>query len=291
MVEERGWGSILFDVWNYLFVIILSCFCLLPLVHIVAISFSARPAAEAYVVSLWPIGFNVMSYDLLLRTHQFLRSLQISILRTFSGTVLGLAVTCLAAYPLSLARPFPGQGFFKWLLIFSALFSGGLIPQYLVNKELHLINTMWVLILPGTVNMFYIIVLLNFFRQLPPELAEAATIDGASHWQILLRVYLPISLPALATLTLFSAVAHWNAWFDGIVYMQFKNYPLQSYLYTYVETAGQVGEILRDRYELYVGKRNLRAAMIVLTSLPILALYPFLQRYFVKGLTLGSVKG
>jgi putative aldouronate transport system permease protein len=194
---------------------------------------------------------------------------------------------------LAIKEKFPGKEVFKWLLIFSMLFSGGLIPWYLALRSLGLINSLWGLILPHAVSPWNIIIALNFFRGLPAELAESAEIDGASHWDVLLRIFLPLSLPMLATITLFTAVWHWNAWFDGLVLMtSVTRYPLQTYLQTQLLqlTSMQMG--LQADYELFkwLSARSLRAAQIVVATLPILLLYPLLQRYFIHGLTLGSVK-
>jgi putative aldouronate transport system permease protein len=266
-----------------------------PLAHIVAVSFSERAATSAHWVSIWPIGFNTANYDyVLFRSTQFFDSAKISIMRVLGATPLTVLVTVLAAYPLSLPNRFPGKQLFKWMIIFSMLFSGGLIPLFLVVKQLGLINSIWALILPGLVGGFNIILAINFFRSLPGEMRESAQIDGASHWDILFRIYLPVSLPVIATITLFTAIGHWNAWFDGLIYMaNIKNYPLMTYLQTQTISPQALTMSLAADPMLFqrLSDRAMRGAQIVLTILPILVLYPFLQKYFVHGLTIGSVKG
>lgn len=295
MIRARSWQSTLFDVFNLGFLALLGLLCLLPLIHTFAVSLSSKGPSMAGLVSFWPVGFTTYNYEHLLVASQFQRSFVISLVRVLAGTALTLLVVVLTAYPLSLAEGFPGQRVFKWILIFAMLFSGGLIPWFLAIRSLGLYDTMGALVLPGVVQMFSIIIMLNFFRQLPQEMVEAAAIDGASHWNILFRIYLPLSLPCLATLGLFSAVGHWNAWFDGMVLMKrVANYPLQTYLQTVV-IGRSFAEIISmvDTRELAekLSTRSLQAAMIIVAMIPILMLYPFLQRYFLTGLTLGSVKG
>lgn len=294
MIQERSWGSVVFDAANYVLIALVATTCIVPMINMWAVSFSGYLPAEAHLVKLWPMDFRTTNYRAVLDAGQFMRSAVISVLRTTMGTLIGLIVTALAAYPLSLERRFRGQSLVKWMIIFSALFSGGLIPRYITYKHLRILNTLWVLVLPGAVNMFYIIIMLNCFRQLPPEMAEAATIDGASHWQILFRVYLPLSLPTLATLTLFAAVGHWNSWFDGLIFMRDPSkYPLPSYLFRFLTGHQEHMQEIMDRrdYINVVAKRGIQAALIMMTTLPIILVYPLLQRYFIHGLTLGSVKG
>lgn len=280
----------LFDRTNYLVLTLVALACLFPLLHVLAVSLSDRAAVDGHKVFLWPIGFNTANYKQIFQDPLFLHAIQVSGIRVLLGTAINLAVIVLTAYPLSLVKSFPGRRSFTWLLIFTMLFNGGLIPLYLVIRNLHMLDTMWSLVLPTAVNAFFIIVMANFFRNIPRELSEAAMIDGASHWRILTRIYLPLSLPGLVTLGLFSAVFHWNSWFDGLIYMsQTSNYPLQSYLQTFLQNTGSqlqtdpsVSSLLSDQ--------GLQSAQILVATVPILLVYPFLQRYFVAGLTLGAVK-
>lgn len=293
MIEERGWGSRAFDVFNHIFVILLSVLCILPMVHLLAVSFSDRAAAVGGFVIFWPIRFTTESYEKVLKAGAFFSSLTISVQRTVLGTALNMLLTVLIAYPLSkTAREFKGRNVFMWLFLFAMFFSGGLIPWFLVIRSLGMLNTLWALIIPSAVPIWNVIIMMNFFRDIPRDLEEAAVIDGASQWRVLWNVYLPISLPALATLTLFASVNHWNAWFDGMILMLHPDkYPLQTFLRTIVIKL-DISVLLREHDDLMkVSNRSLRAAQIFVTIIPILVVYPFLQKYFVTGLRLGAIKG
>jgi putative aldouronate transport system permease protein len=205
-----------------------------------------------------------------------------------------MLLTALLAYALSKdSSSFKGRLFYVWFFVLTMLVSGGLVPWYLVIKSLNLLGSIWALILPGAVNVFNVVLLLNFFRGLPKELEEAAFVDGAGHWKILWRIYLPLSAPALATLVLFTLVGHWNSWFDGLILMNSpERYPLQSYLQTVVINRDLSLLSMSDATTLAaVSDRTVKAAQIFLASLPIICVYPFLQRFFIKGIVLGSVKG
>jgi putative aldouronate transport system permease protein len=289
MFHDRTLGSILFDVLNYGLLIFLALICFLPLVHIIAVSFSDRPSSIANIVRFWPVNFNLFNYDRVLRDQQFVKSLWISVYRVLIGSVINMFIIAMSAYPFSLKQDFLGKGLIKWFLLFAMIFSGGLIPTFLAVKSFGLLNSIWALILPMSVDIWSIIVIANFYRTLPVELTEAATIDGASHWDILFRICIPLSLPALATILLFTTVWYWNEWFSGIVYMtKVTSYPLQSYLQATSINMMRTGD---PKLMQFVSDRSLRAAQLFLAMLPILCVYPFLQRYFVKGMTLGAVKG
>lgn len=293
MIQEKSWGSRLFDVANYLLLLLFGVICLLPMVHIIAVSLSNRAASMGGFVTLWPIGFTLGNYEEILAAGPVYRAFFVSIQRTLFGTLINMALTVLAAYPLSKTdREFKGRTVFMWILIVALLFNGGLIPWFLVIRNLGLINTLWALILPGALPIWNVILLMNFFREVPRELEEAAIIDGASYWNTLWYIYLPLSVPALATLTLFAAVGHWNAWFDGMILIT-KNaqYPIMTFLRTVVVDLNlQILSVnIEDIYNL--SDRSIRAANIVVATLPILIVYPFLQRYFIHGIRLGAVKG
>lgn len=291
MVRETTLSSRLFDIVNHVMLTLLALLCLLPLIHILAVSFSDRAATSAGAVSLWPVNFNTLNYQRVLGDAKFLNSFGISVQRVLVGTLLSVLVTSITAYPLSLAKPFPGQRAYKFLLIFAMVFHGGLIPWFLVLRSLGLVNNFWGLIFPVAVQIWNVVIMVNFFRGIPAELSEAAQMDGASHWSILFHIYIPVSLPAMALVTLFTAVTHWNAWFDGLVLMNDTNkYPLQSLLQTMIVSRDYM-RLLDARTVMLVSERSLRAAQIVIATLPVLLVYPFLQRYFVSGLKLGSVKG
>ena len=292
MIRDSNWFSRLFDGFNYVFLIFFAVLCLAPMVHIFAVSLSGRAPATAGFVSFWPIDFTLENYQEVMGSRTFFRSFVISVVRVLTGTSLNMVLIILTAYPLSKsARAFRGRTIFIWFFVFAMLFNGGLIPLFLVVRNLGLLNTLGSLILPGALPIFSMILMMNFFRSVPKELEESAFIDGASHWRVLWHIYIPLSLPAIATLTLLAAVNHWNAWFDGLIYMtDTANYPMQTYLRTIVVELDltNVGIDPRDLQRL--SDRAIRGAQIVVATVPILIVYPFLQRYFISGIRLGAVK-
>ena len=292
MIRDSNPFSRLFDGFNYGFLVVFALLCLAPMVHILAVSLSGRAPATAGFVSFFPIDFTLENYEEVMGSRTFFRSFVISVLRVLTGTSLNMVLIILTAYPLSKSsRAFRGRSLFIWFFVFAMLFNGGLIPLFLVVRSLGLLNTLGSLVLPGALPIFSMILMMNFFRSVPKELEESALIDGASHWRVLWHIYIPLSLPAIATLTLFSAVNHWNAWFDALIYMtDVANYPMQTYLRTIVVELDltNVGIDPRDLQRL--SDRAIRGAQIVVATVPILVVYPFLQRYFISGIRLGAVK-
>ncbi len=293
MVLEKSWSSRLFNIAIYFVLGLIGLLCLLPLLHLVAVSLSNRSASVGGFVTLWPVGLTLFNYHEILLAGPVYRALFVTIERVVLGTAINMALTVLAAYPLSKsAQEFKGRNWFMWILLIALLFNGGLIPWFLAIRSLGLLNSIWALVLHDALPIWNVILLMNFFRELPRELEEAAIIDGASYWDTLFHVYLPLSVPALATLTLFAAVGHWNAWFDGMVLMtKNENYPIMTFLRTVVIDLNlQVLSVNpEDLYNL--SDRSIRAATIVVATLPILMVYPFLQRYFIHGIRLGAIKG
>jgi putative aldouronate transport system permease protein len=266
---------------------------MLPLIHVLAMSLSSSSAVGAGMVNMWPIGFTFESYRFILEKPEFLKSIGITLQRVMLGIPLNMLLTILAAYPLSKdPAQFRWRTLYVWIFVFTMLFNGGIIPIYMTIKTLGLMNSIWALILHHGMPVFNMVILLNFFRSLPKELEEAALMDGAGQWKVLWNIYVPLSVPSLATLTLFATVYQWNAWFDGILFMNSTDrYPLQTYLYTIVVGADALVNNSTDLTVLEaVSDRTARAAQIFLGALPILLVYPFLQRYFIKGIVLGSVK-
>lgn len=293
MVEGNSFGLKIFKLANYVFLISLSLLCILPLINILTISFSSNTAVASGEVTFWPVGWTTASYQLILDNPQFLNAIGVTIQRVVLGVSINLLLTILIAYPLSKeVNVFRMRTFYAWFFVFTMLFGGGLIPWYMVVKNTGLLDTIWALVLPGAVPVFNVVLLLNFFRGIPKELEEAAFMDGAGHWTILWRIYVPLALPALATIFLFSIVGHWNSWFDGIIFMNSpENYPLQSYLQTII-IQRDLSQITSDEIDalLNVSDRTSKAAQIFVGALPILLVYPFLQKYFMKGIVMGSVK-
>lgn len=293
MVLRMSTGRRLFVVCNYVFLIGLSIVCILPLLNVFMISLSSKPAVTAGLVSFWPVDFTLDSYAFVLDKPEFFRAFGVSVERVLIGVAVNMALTTLIAYPLSKEpEKFLGRTKYVWFFVFTMLFSGGLIPSYIVVNKLHLTDSIWALILPGAVPIFNVILLLNFFRGLPKELEEAAFIDGAGHWRVLWRIFVPLSKPSLATLTLFVIVGHWNSWFDGLIYMNTQGgYPLSSYLQTVVVKldASMMQSVDFEKLANISNETN-KAAQIFLASLPVLLVYPFLQRFFISGIVMGSVK-
>jgi len=285
-------GFRIFTVFNYTFLIILGLLCILPLLHILAVSLSGSAAATANIVKLWPVDFTLEAYGKTLANDNYVRSLIIAVTRTVLGTGFSMALLLCAAYPLSKEdREFKGRSIYMWFFVFTMLFNGGLIPTYIIVTNLGLANTIWALVLPPAINAFNLILLLNFFRtSVPRALEESAFIDGAGHFTIFLKIYLPISVPAIATVSLFTMVFHWNSWFDGLIYMtNEKNYPLQTFLQTIVVKKDL--SMISDPEQLRnMSQRTVEAAQIFISALPMLAIYPYIQKFFVKGIVLGAEK-
>lgn len=278
-----------FSAFNYIFLITMAILCVLPLIHVLAVSFSGKEAATANIINLIPVDFTVEAYEKTLENPLFLQTLTNSVYRTIIGTFIAMMVMIFAGYALS--KEFKGRNFYMWFIVFTMLFSGGMIPTYILISNLQLTNTLWALVLPGVVNAFNLILLMNFFRSIPKSLEEAALIDGAGFFRILFQIYLPLSMAGIATVTLFTMVFHWNSWFDGLIYMrETANYPLATFLQTIV-VQQDMSKISTDPEDLAnLSQRTVKSAQIFIGALPILLVYPFLQKYFVKGIVMGSVK-
>ena len=282
-----------FNVVNILFFVLCSAVCLVPIIYILSMSLSSSTAVSAGKVTLFPVEFTLKSYEYVLQKKEFWSAFIISIERVLLGVGINMLMVILAAFPLSKQKKdFSSRTFFVWFFMITMLFSGGMIPTFMIVKYTWLLNSIWSLILPGAVPVFNMVLLMNFFKAVPRELEESAFIDGAGYFRILFKIYIPISLPAIATLVVFTMVSHWNSWFDGMIYMSdARSYPLQTYLQsilvstnTKLMTKAQA-ELLR-----LISDRTLKAAQVFIAMIPILLVYPFLQKYFVAGMTLGSVK-
>ncbi|MGG4142339.1 carbohydrate ABC transporter permease [Paenibacillus algorifonticola] len=281
-----------FSVFNYTLLAVLSLICLIPLIHILAVSFSGKAPANANLVGLLPVQFTMDAYSQTLANENFLRSLWVSFVRTGLGTLISMIVVICAAYPLSKENGnFKRKKVYTWFFVFTMLFNGGLIPFYILIQKLNMMNTLWVLILPGAVSVWNMILLLNFFKNVPKELEEAAFIDGAGYLKTLVSVYLPVSMPAIATISLFAMVGHWNSWFDGLIFMtDHKNYPLATFLQTIIVQQDFSKVSVRPEDLENISQRTVKAAQIFIGMAPILFVYPFLQRFFLKGIVIGAVK-
>lgn len=279
----------IFVICNTAFLILVALICLLPLLNLLAISLSGKAAANSGSVTFWPIDFTTMAYQKTFQNHNFIRSIVISLARTVFGTVLSMFVITTAGYALS--KDFKGRTPIMWFFVFTMLFGGGLIPSYLVNTSLGLKNNFLVYILPGAFSCYNLILIMNFFKSIPKSLEEAALIDGANFFTVLWKIFLPLSKAGLATVALFIMVGNWNEWFTGILYMSdTKNYPLASFLQVIVVQGNQQDLALDPTSAAAMSERTVKAAQIFIGALPILMVYPFLQKYFVKGIVMGAVK-
>ena len=279
----------IFVVCNTTFLIIMALLCILPLVNLFAISLSGKAAANSGAVTFWPIDFTMMAYEKTFNNSNFIRSILISVARTALGTFVSMFVITTAGYALS--KDFRGRTPLMWFFVFTMLFGGGLIPSYLVNTSLGLKNNFLVYIIPGAFSCYNLILIMNFFKSIPKALEEAALIDGASFFTVLWRLFLPLSKAGLATVALFIMVGNWNEWFTGILYMSdTKNYPLASFLQVIVVQGNQQDLALDPTSALAMSERTIKAAQVFIGALPILLVYPFLQKYFVTGLVMGAVK-
>lgn len=279
------------DIALLVAMLLITLLCLLPIVYIVSLSLSGKSAAAAGLVTLFPVDFTFYSYEYMLGDHRFFEAFGVSVKRVLIGGLINFVLTVLMAFPLAKERSeFKSRNVYVWIIVFTMMFNGGLIPWYMVVKNLHLIDTIWALTLPGAVPIFNVILLMNFFRNQPKEINEAAVVDGAGPWRMLLSVAVPLALPAIATVTLFSIVNHWNAFFDGLILINKQsNIPLQTYIQQLV-VQPVISNTTRAEDLIQFSQRTFNAAKIVVTMIPILVIYPFLQKYFVTGITLGSVK-
>jgi len=293
MVTDKTWQSKLTYTVISVVLVIVGFSCFLPLWYTLCLSLSDKAAAAGGQVGLWPVGLNTTSYFQIMGDWKFFNSFWISLQRVVLGTAVSVLLTVMAAYPLSKSKKeFPLGRPLMWLLVFTMLFSGGLIPWYQTIKAYGLLNNIWALILGSSLGGFNVILVVNFIRNLPKELEEAAVVDGAGPWYTLFKIIVPVSMPVIATITLLTGVYHWNEFFQGLVLMsRDTNYPLQTYIQQLVVVISS-GAMTEDMYKKMseMSNQTLNAAKIFIAMIPVLLVYPFLQRYFITGITLGSVK-
>lgn len=286
----------IFVVVNTVFLLLLAAVCLAPMLYLLATSLSDRAVVDAGYVTLWPINPTLSSYKMVIQRQDFLSSFVVSLQRVSLGLIVNMALVVLCAYPLSKdPRQFRLRTFYAWLFMVTMIFPASLIPSYMIVREMGMINSIWSLILPGAVPVWNVVLMINFFRGLPREIEESALIDGAGHLRVMAQFYVPLSLPSIATIALFTIVGHWNAWFDGMIYMNKPNlYPLQTFLRMIeitVDLAKERTTSENARSMAAISDRTLRSAQVFIAMIPVLVIYPFLQKYFTKGMVLGSVKG
>ncbi len=280
-----------FKIFNFLFMSLIVFITLYPMMYVLAVSVSSAEAVMNMQVTFFPKGLNVKAYSLVVQDAQFWRGYVNTFVYTIGGTLIAMTTTILAAYPLS-KRWLRGNRVVLQLFVFTMFFNGGLIPNFLWVKSLGLINTIWAIILPLALNPFFMIIMKTFMQSIPESLEEAAEIDGMNPLQILLSIVLPLSKPILATVSLFYAVFFWNDWFRPLIFLnEIQKQPVTLFLRNMVighTLAAQQGEV--SEAADMIGE-TLKSASIILVSFPIICVYPFAQKYFVKGMLIGSVKG
>jgi putative aldouronate transport system permease protein len=282
-----------FQILNTAILGILALTCILPFIQVLAVSLSEASAVSAGKVNLIPVGFNLEAYKVSFSKPNFINSMNNSFMRLFLGVSINTLLTILTAYPLSKTKKeFPGRTFISWIFVTTMLISGGLVPLYIIVNQTGINNSIWALILPYATPVFNVTILLNFFRGIPKEIEESAVVDGAGSWRILWVMYVPLSKACLATLVIFQAVFHWNEWFWGLIFIdKTEFYPLATYMRNVIANPNfETMNINEITALLSVSNRSFSAAQIIIGSLPILIIYPLLQKYFVLGLTVGAVK-
>ena len=284
----------IFVIFNYVFCIVVALVCIIPVIHVISVSFSSQNAVFSGHVTLWPVEPTLDNYQIVVRDAQFFRSYLVTIIRSAVGLLISLTLTVLAAYPMSLGKNrFSMRTFFVYFFLITMIFNGGMIPTYMVVKTVGILDTLWALVLPGAISVYNLILMMNFMKSLPESIQESAYIDGAGHWRTLCKIVLPLCKPSLATISLFIVLANWNAWFDGSIYIVSDSLkPLQTYLRSVIivdpsisDTPAYLEDIIAN-----VSADGTNGAKIFLALLPIICVYPFLQKYFVKGIVRGSVK-
>lgn len=289
---RKSAGYRIFNVANIIFLWFIAFLCFFPLLHMFSVSISSRNFADTGAVFLLPKGLTFEAYAFVLENAEFFSSLKITLFRVIYGVGIGLIQTIFLAYPMSKSsKVFRGRWFFLTMIVITMFFGGGLVPTYILIKNLGLYDTPWVYVLPG-LNTYYAMLMMNFFRNQPASIEEAAKLDGCDYFQCLFIIALPLSTPVIATIVLYIFVGQWNSWFDGLLFSSSSaNYPLQTVLYQMLNTllsnpTSQSQAEAMDR----IGGQAVASAQIFLTTLPIICLYPFVQKYFTDGIVIGSVK-
>ncbi|MFC5469031.1 carbohydrate ABC transporter permease [Cohnella suwonensis] len=291
MKIKRHPGEIVFDTCNAFVLVLASVLILIPLVHVVASSFSSTGALIQAEVGLWPVGFHWDNYKAVFNNDMVWNSFRNTIIVVVVGTLMNMALTVTTAYPLS--KPYlRGRKIVLLFIVFTLIFYAPIIPTYLVVKSLGMLNTLWALMIPLAINAFNLLICLTFFRSLPEELFEAARVDGVSEFGMVWKIAVPLSKPIMYTLMLFYSVQHWNNYYSALLFITKQDLrPLQLYLYTIV-AQNNVSEMLAQATEASTGMspQGLQMATVMVATLPVLLIYPFIQKHFVKGALIGSVK-
>ncbi|MGI6172499.1 MAG: carbohydrate ABC transporter permease [Christensenellales bacterium] len=290
--RER-FGDRMFVAFSYVFITLFGIICLYPFLNIVAKSLSSDEAVYAgKVMGVWPIGFNLNAYQYILNSHRYVTTFMNTVKVTLVGTALNLGLTVCVAFAVS-RDDMPGNKIIMFLYIFTMMFSGGMIPTYLVVSQAGLLDNHWALILPGLVSAYNVILMRNYIQGLPKELDDSAAIDGASQFQLMTRIILPLTLPSLATIGLFCAVGYWNTYFNALIYIDTRDKTMLQVYLREMLTSTQNANLDAGMDELanLASNEAVQGACVVATALPIIVVYPWLQKYYVKGMTIGAVKG
>jgi putative aldouronate transport system permease protein len=287
---HRSTADLMYDAMIYLLLAIIIFAFIYPLYYMFVISVSGGPQVMRGEVTWFPLAFTLEAYHKVFGLPDFLRSYGNTVLYTSLGTLINLILTSLCAYPLSRKKLF-GRKWITVMIIITLLFHGGLIPTYLVINSLGMMNTIWAMVIPPAINVWYMIIMRTFFQNIPEEIHESAHLDGANELYIFLRIVLPLSMPVMATMIMFYAVWHWNSFFPALLYLNDSElYPVQLIMRGVIIEGG-IADQTNASDRLAVIQTSIRYAVIIVTILPILAVYPFIQKYFVKGAMIGSLKG
>jgi putative aldouronate transport system permease protein len=288
---RTSFGDRLFFGLNYGLLALIALTCLLPLLHIASLSLSHTQDILSGRVTFWPVGWNTDAFSSMIEGTRMLSAFRNSVVITVVGVALSMLVTVLTAYPLS-RKLFPGRRYVTLALIFTMMFTGGMIPTYLIVKTFGLVNSYWALWIPALVNTYNMLVMKTYFENIPDELEEAGKMDGCGQWRQLVQIILPLSKPVLATITLFYAVSYWNSFFNVMLYInESAKYNLAVLVQNMIQNQQLLQEIVLSGAQVEVVPESLKAASVMIMMLPMIVIYPFLQKYFVKGVMLGAVKG
>lgn len=291
MVKDDSLSGKVFTVVVHVTMIVVLIATLVPVIHVISISFSSSNAINRGLVSLWPVEFSLNAYNAIFETGRVMRAFGNSVYYTVLGTAINMLLTTMMAYPLSRSY-LTFRKFYNVLILIPMFFGGGLIPTFLNIRNLGMYDTVWAIVLPGAISSWNLIIMRTFFMSLPIELEESAQLDGANEFTIFGKIILPLSMASLATITLFYAVGHWNSWFNAMIY--FKNsssYPLQTILRSIVIENQMSEEIQMDEIANPVSAEGIKYSTLVISMVPMMVVYPFIQKYFVKGVMIGSLKG
>jgi len=288
---KYGMGARIFDIFNIILLICLGIITLYPFYYVAIVSLSSAGPVSRGEIKLFPVGLTLKSYEFILKDPNIVRSFLNTIRYTSVGTLINLLMSVLCAYPLSI-KTFSGRKVFTKIIVFTMFFTGGLIPTYLVVKSLNMIDTIWAIVLPGAISTWNMFIMRTYFMNIPDSLRESCYIDGANDINILINIILPLSLPVLGVMMLFYASAHWNSFFPALIYLNNKNkFPFQLILRNML-ISQQLSEMYSDIQEdAMIMPLTLQYSAIIVSVVPILLIYPFIQRYFTKGIMIGSLKG